>query len=180
MKTLVVTTQLGEFELALQIDRAPKTCAYFEAIAQKNALDNSIIFRIISHDNHRPGDTCPIQVVQIGTPQKFSTARESITHENTRQTGLCHRKWTVSAARFDAGELYRSFFVCMRDEPELDFGGRRQPDGEGYAAFGHVIDGFATLEKIFGRAEDDEMLRDPIPVFEISLLEELHSDQQNG
>ena len=71
----------------------------------------------------------------------------------------------------------------MRDEPELDFGGCRQPDGQGFAAFGQVIEGFKTLERIYQRGECDEMLTDEIPILDVSLAEssiDLKSGCHNG
>lgn len=164
-----VISEVGKFEIRLFEDRAPATCAYFAYLANSGFLDSSSIFRIVAPANHRPDDPCPIEVVQMGPLQALSGTRHRIKHENTDITGLTHEKWTVSAARFDRQQLYGNFFVCMRDEPSLDFGGARQPDGQGFAAFGRVVSGFDTLEKVFRRAESSEFLRDPIPVRAVSL-----------
>jgi peptidyl-prolyl cis-trans isomerase A (cyclophilin A) len=37
----------------------------------------------------------------------------------------------------------------MRDEPALDEGGARNPDGLGFAAFGTVVQGFEHLRRLF-------------------------------
>jgi len=71
----------------------------------------------------------------------------------------------------------------MHDEPELDFGGCRQPDGQGFAAFGQVIEGFKTVEQIYQRGECDEMLTNEIPILDVSLTEsslDLKSGCRNG
>ena len=68
----------------------------------------------------------------------------------------------------------------MRHEPELDFGGSRQPDGQGFAAFGRVIDGFDTLERIYRRAELGEMLTNGIPIYEVSLADAASSTDSGG
>lgn len=71
----------------------------------------------------------------------------------------------------------------MGDEPELDFGGCRQADGQGFAAFGQVIEGFKMLEQIYQRAERDEMLTNEIPILNVSLTEssiDLKSGCRNG
>jgi peptidyl-prolyl cis-trans isomerase A (cyclophilin A) len=58
----------------------------------------------------------------------------------------------------------------MRDEPSLDFGGARQPDGQGFAAFGEVVSGFDTLEDIYRKAESNEFLREAIPIRAVTLV----------
>lgn len=169
--TLVFTSQYGEFATLLHHNRAPVTCEYFSDLARNGGLGNASVFRIVSELNHQPADPCPINVVQIGPLQGITGDRHPIAHEDTKSTGLSHRKWTVSAARFDLGELYGSFFVCMRDEPDLNYGGCRQPDGQGFAAFGQVIEGFETMDRIYQCAEADEMLTNEIPIFGVSLTE---------
>jgi len=173
--TLVLTSQLGEFSVLLLGDRAPVTCEYFRNLARTGALDDASVFRIVADCNEQPGDECPIQIVQVGPLQNLFGERHPIAHESTKETGLSHLKWTVSAARFESGELYGSFFVCMRDEPELDFGGKRQADGQGFAAFGRVVEGFETLKQIFQRAETDEMLTNRIPIQDVALVDKSSS-----
>jgi len=97
-------------------------------------------------------------VIQGGCRPSDIPLRSPIAHEPTVRTGLRHRRWAVSTSRYAAGETYGSFFVCLRDEPELDYGGRRHPDGLGFAAFGRVSAGFSVLESIVRRAEGTEYL----------------------
>lgn len=170
MARLEINSDSGKFEIELHEDLAPITCAYFAYLARSGFLDASSIFRIVGPANHRPNDPCPINVVQMGPLEALSGTRHRIEHENTRMTGLSHRKWTVSAARFDRKQLYGNFFVCMRDEPSLDFGGARQPDGQGFAAFGEVVSGFDTLEDVFNKAESNEFLRESIPIRAVRLI----------
>ena len=170
MAKLQIISDSGNFEIQLHENSAPATCAYFAYLARSGFLDASSIFRIVAPANHRPDDACPINVVQMGPVQALRSTRHRIQHENTKITDLRHRKWTVSAARFDRQQLYGNFFVCMRDEPSLDYGGARQPDGQGFAAFGEVVSGFDTLEEIFSRAESDEFLEDAIPIRAVRLI----------
>ncbi len=170
MAILQITTDSGKFEIKLHEDRAPATSAYFADLARSGFLDASSIFRIVAPANHRPDDPCPINVVQVGPKHALSDTRHRIPHENTKITGTSHKKWTVSAARFDPEQLYGNFFVCMRDEPSLDFGGARQPDGHGFAAFGEVVSGFDALEDAFSKAESDDLLREPIPIRAVRLI----------
>jgi peptidyl-prolyl cis-trans isomerase A (cyclophilin A) len=40
------------------------------------------------------------------------------------------------------------WFICINDQPSLDFGGARNPDGQGFAAFGRVVSGMDVVRKI--------------------------------
>jgi peptidyl-prolyl cis-trans isomerase A (cyclophilin A) len=169
MSALLIKTQLGQFTIALHDDKAPITCAYFSRLASSGALDGASIFRIVAQANHEINEPCPIQVVQIGPQNCLENEKHTIQHEGTNQTGLSHRKWTVSAARIELNQLMASFFICMHDEPCLDHGGKRHPDGQGFAAFGEVIAGFDVVEKAFLLAESNDMLVNEIPVQSVSL-----------
>ncbi|MFX6040711.1 peptidylprolyl isomerase, partial [Acinetobacter baumannii] len=74
--------------------------------------------------------------------------RPAIAHETTKQTGLRHRDGTVSMARGAPGTATAEFFICLGDQPELDFGGRRNPDGQGFAAFGQVVQGMGVVRAL--------------------------------
>ena len=63
-------------------------------------------------------------------------------------TGLRHRDGTLSMARSDPDSATSEFFICINDQPSLDFGGKRNPDGQGFAAFGRVIEGMDIVRKI--------------------------------
>jgi peptidyl-prolyl cis-trans isomerase A (cyclophilin A) len=42
-----------------------------------------------------------------------------------------------------------AFFVCIGDQPELHFEGKRNPDGQGFAAFGHVTNGMKLIREMW-------------------------------
>ena len=87
-----------------------------------------------------------------------------IVHETTRQTGLRHLDGTVSMARAQPGSATAEYFVCIGDQPELDFGGGRNPDGLGFAAFGRVVEGMDVVRALHARGEADQYLAQPIRV----------------
>lgn len=168
----VVSTGLGDFEIEFAAEAAPITSAYFIGLIQGGGLDGASIYRIVTRDNQGIGVPWPIEVVQGGLSGTDVQARTTIRHEPTVVTGLRHERWSVSMSRYEPGEPYGSFFVCMRDEPELDHGGRRQRDGMGFAAFGRVTAGFSVLESIFRRAEASEYLARPIPIIRVRMSRE--------
>jgi peptidyl-prolyl cis-trans isomerase A (cyclophilin A) len=54
----------------------------------------------------------------------------------------------ISMARGAPGSASSEFFFVINDQPSLDFGGRRNPDGQGFAAFGHVVSGMDVVRRI--------------------------------
>lgn len=165
---LRVVTARGAFSLCLDYRRSPVTCRYFAELAVAGRLDGSSVFRIVTPDNE-PDEAGAISVVQLGLRGERRADRIPMPHESTQLTGLRHRRWTVSAARFRVGELYGSFFICMRDEPCLDHGGARNPDHEGFAAFGRVDSGYETLADLHRQAGPSAILENPIPVHRVEL-----------
>lgn len=163
-------TECGEFEIRLFLKEAPRTAGYFRDLISKGALDGSSVFRIVGAENASMRKENPIEVIQGGLREEDAQPVAPIAHEPTSQTGLSHKKWTLSTARHGAGETFGSFFICMRDEPELDYGGKRHPDGLGFAAFGEVVSGFETVDRIFERREAEEFLKNQIVINRCALL----------
>lgn len=157
-------TEFGDFDIELALERAPITATYFRDLISGGALSGSTIFRIVSAANGSLRADHPIEVVQGGLKDTDAQPIAPIAHEPTSDTGLLHKQWAVSTARFDPGQTYGSFFICMRDEPSLDFGGGRHPDGLGFAVFGSVVKGFDVVEALFSRAEPEEFLKNQIPI----------------
>lgn len=137
------------FIIAVCPAQAPISSAYFLADVDAGRLDGSSIFRIVNLHNQPAEHPSKIDVIQMGHRETNPDIPPSIRHETTGMTGLRHRKGTVSLARFAPGAVYHSLFVCMRDEPGLDEGGSRNPDGLGFAAFGFVAEGFEHLARFF-------------------------------
>lgn len=157
-------TSFGSFSMMLDHEAAPQTCAYFVSKFAEPQFVDASIFRIVNEANSSVESEASIKVIQLGLDHCEGIPLDRIAHESTDKTGLRHSRWTVSAARFRQGEVYPSCFICMRDEPELDHGGKRHPDGTGFAAFGLIVSGFEVLERIFQRAEDSDYLSKAIPL----------------
>ncbi|NOX51912.1 MAG: peptidylprolyl isomerase [Gammaproteobacteria bacterium] len=172
MKFLNFHSTFGDVSILMHLDHAPETCQYFIDLTRNGAFEPASIFRIVTTSGIQQAQDSQINVLQIGPLQRFEGPRHLMTHENTQQTGITHRKWVVSAARFDLGELYGSFFICLKDQPQLDYGGSRQPDGQGFAAFGKVVNGFDALEHIFLQAEASELLSQQIPISHVAVSEQ--------
>ena len=71
-------------------------------------------------------------------------------------------------ARREPGSATSEFFICIGDQPELDFGGHRNPDGQGFAAFGQVVDGMDVVTAIYARAEDQGVLKHRLAISSVT------------
>ncbi|MEI8648955.1 peptidylprolyl isomerase [Paraglaciecola sp. Hal342] len=80
--------------------------------------------------------------------------------ETTKYTSLKHQDGTLSMARGGPNTATQEFFICVGDQPALDFGGKRNPDGLGFAAFGRVISGMDIVRKI-QRNRQTKAVEDP-------------------
>ena len=83
-----------------------------------------------------------------------------ISLETTKYTSLKHQDGTLSMARGGPNTATQEFFICVGDQPALDFGGKRNPDGLGFAAFGRVISGMDIVRKI-QRNRQTKAVEDP-------------------
>jgi len=163
---VVVETELGAFTVALD-ERAPLSTANFLAYVDAGFLDRMSAYRIVTLANQPPETVHKIEVVQWGVlpeNEAYSALLPPIAHEPTSESGLQHKDMTISMARFAPGSAGAGFFICIGDQPELDHGGRRNPDGLGFAAFGQVIAGRETIAAMFARAEPQEMVERPIAI----------------
>lgn len=143
---VVFETSLGKFEVAVEGGRAPITASNFLKYIDESSYNNGFFHRTVRPDTESRTDY-PIQVVQASTA-KASKQHPAIPLERTSITGIKHAAGTISMARSTADTAVSDFFICVTDTPELDFGGRRNADGQGFAAFGKVVSGMDVVKKI--------------------------------
>ena len=163
----IIETSIGLVEIFLDKTNAPITASYFEEQVRSKCLDKTSFFRIVSANSPSSKSGSPIEVIQAGNWVDDPTGLTKIEHESTDKTGLTHQKWSLSTARYGPGEVYSSFFICMRDEPALDFGGSRHSDKKGFSVFGRVLSGFSILEKIYAERQAEEFQLNPIEIHRI-------------
>ncbi|MCU0277156.1 MAG: peptidylprolyl isomerase [Acidobacteria bacterium] len=161
-----ITTNAGEIEIRVYPQLAPVTAANFLRYVEAGLYDGTTFFRVVTPDN-QPNDKIRIEVIQGGDVAE-EKCFPAIAHETTAQTGLKHVDGAVSMARAEPGTASSSFFICVNDQPELDFGGRRNPDGQGFAAFGRVTRGMEVVRRIQRLAADGQALMRPVPIRTIS------------
>jgi peptidyl-prolyl cis-trans isomerase A (cyclophilin A) len=145
---VVLTTNRGEIELELDAARAPLTTANFLRYVDQGLYDGGVFHRTVTLGN-QPANKIKIEVIQGGiNPARAKEDRPAIALERTRDTGLRHEDGTISMARNGPDTATSDFFICVNSQPELDFGGRRNPDGQGFAAFGRVVRGLDVVRAI--------------------------------
>ncbi|MDE2661778.1 MAG: peptidylprolyl isomerase [Gemmatimonadota bacterium] len=161
---VVVETEMGAFELEVDIDRAPVTAANFLRYVDGGFYDGGAFFRTVHADN-QPDDSIRIAVVQGGrNPDLEAESFPPVPLERTSETGLLHEDGTVSMARGGPDTATQSFFICIGDQPSLDFGGMRNPDGQGFAAFGRVAAGMDVVRAIHRAPYDAQQLTPPVRI----------------
>ena len=145
---IIIETTLGDIGIELFLTEAPVTVENFLRYVQDGIYDSSSFYRTVRLDN-QPNNDVLIEVIQGGAWKTLDIEKlQPITHETTQETGIKHLNGIISMARNGPGTATTEFFVCINDQPELDFGGKRNPDGQGFAAFGQVISGMATVKAI--------------------------------
>ena len=162
--TVALLTSLGEIEIEVDAVRAPLTAANFLRYVDAGHYDGGRFHRTVRLDN-QPGQSVLIEVVQAGVnPTPARPGFEPIRLERTRDTGLRHQDGTVSMARALPDSATSDFFVCIGDQPELDFGGKRNPDGQGFAAFGRVVKGMDVVRRIQQAPATGQALTPPVSI----------------
>jgi len=160
-----LVTELGVIVVEVYPERAPVTVANFLRHVDEGRLAGSTFYRVVRLDN-QPNDEVKIEVIQ-GGPRRLSRELRlpPIAHESTEETGLRHLDGTISMARSAPGTASSEFFICVGNQPELDYGGRRNPDGQGFAAFGRVVEGMDVVRRIQAlQPGEEQYLAQPLPI----------------
>lgn len=145
---VVFETEKGAIEIDVDTGHAPKSAANFLKYVDGKFYDGGTINRAVRPDNTVRHDV-EIQVIQF----QIDSARRReefppVPLERTSVTGLKHVDGVVSMARNGPDTATASFSIVIGDQPEMDFGGRRNPDGQGFAVFGRVVRGMDVVKAI--------------------------------
>lgn len=189
--TIAIETDFGTIAVELNADRAPITTANFLRYVDAGLFDGGKFHRTVRLDNNAnanlkaekigegidpsadrsklPNDAIQIEVIQGGIdPAKSAALGPALPLERTRDTGLKHIDGAISMARLTPDSAVSDFFICVNDQPELDFGGMRNPDGQGFAAFGRAIEGMDVVRTIQNQPSDGQSLDPPVTIRRIS------------
>jgi len=160
---IVIQTPYGNIIAELYAKEAPLTVANFLQYVDSGLFADACFYRIVKLSN-QPKDSIKIQVVQGGRYNKDDDHFPPVMHETTNVTGIKHKNGVLSMARWQPGSATSEFSICVGDQPELDFGGKRNKDGQGFAAFGRVIRGMDVVMKIHSLDAPEQYLADTVPI----------------
>ena len=165
-----ISTKYGIIGVEIYIDKAPVTANNFLEYIKRNMYDRACFYRVVKPDN-QPDNEIKIEVIQAGLGFVDSLpGLAPIEHESTLKTGIKHKNGTISMARLEPGTASSEFFICIDDQPELDYGGKRNPDGQGFAAFGKVIQGMGVVRRIQRLPDTNQMLNSPVIISAIKII----------
>ena len=166
---LIIETNFGNIEIELYPEKAPKSVHAFLSYVDSGLYKDCSFYRVLKEEN-QPSAAFKTELIQGGiwqTNYKKGSALPHIPHEPTNVTGLLHTNGTISLARTAPGTASSEFFICVGDQHAYDYGGRANPDGQGYAAFGKVFKGMDVVKEIHHQPEDGESFYPPIQISNI-------------
>jgi peptidyl-prolyl cis-trans isomerase A (cyclophilin A) len=167
---VVLHTQLGDIEMELDAVHAPATTTNFLRYVKGGFYTGGLFHRTVTMQN-QPDSPVKIEVIQAGIdPERKKDGFPVIALERTNVTGVKHVDGAVSMARGGPDSATSDFFICIGDQPELDFGGKRNADGQGFAAFGRVVRGMDVVRKIQGSPAEGQKLVPPVGIASADLV----------
>ena len=171
---VLISTQLGDIEAEIYTDKAPVSASNFMQYVDSGRYNNDLVcfYRIVRQDN-QPDKPIKIEVIQGGYGKDSLIEIYQfppIKHETTKETGVLHKDGVLSMARTEPGTASSEFFICVGDQPELDFGGKRNADGQGFAAFGKVTKGMDVVREIQKLKDTDQYLKNPVRIIGIKRI----------
>jgi peptidyl-prolyl cis-trans isomerase A (cyclophilin A) len=171
---VVIETKFGNIKVELFPQKAPATVSAFLRNIDSGYFKNSSFYRVLRNDNQVTG-ALHSYLIQGGIWQSDPGIKKKfkqIPHEPTSQSGILHTRGTISMARNEPGSATSEFFICIDDEPGFDYGGQNNPDGAGYAAFGKVVEGMVTVDRIYRQPEDQQQFTPPVTILNIARLKQ--------
>lgn len=166
---VILETELGNIGIDVYLDKAPISGKDFLHYVDEGLYDQQGFYRTVRADNDPR--SMGMSLIQGGRLDG-EPVTDLLPHEPTNLSGLSNTEGSISIARGEPGTGSAAFFfINIGDNSFLDHGGIRNPDGEGYAVFGHVVDGMDTVRAIQAReakghseseATANQYLTDPV------------------
>lgn len=164
--TVLIKTTYGKIYVELYPDKAPKTVASFLNFVDSGVYKPGSFYRVLKAED-QPSSSSKSELIQGGiyrTKPGLLASRKTVPLETTKQSGLHHTSGTISLARTTPNSGSTEFFICVGDQPVYDYGGEANADGQGYAAFGKVIEGMDVVRKIHEAPSNGDQFQPPVPI----------------
>ena len=142
---VAIDTSLGRIVVALDRAHAPVTTANFLHYVDTHRFDGQNFYRAMHVADASGADG---GLIQGGITTDARKLFPPIAHEPTTTTGLHNVAGAISMANGGPGTARADFFILVSDMPGLDANGPGG-DANGFAAFGHVIEGMDVVRKIW-------------------------------
>jgi peptidyl-prolyl cis-trans isomerase A (cyclophilin A) len=136
---VILTTSVGAITVALEVERAPVTAAYFLRYVDDKRLDGTAFYRAFKYGEGTPGG-----FIQGGTQNDSKRILQPVPHEPTTVTGLSHVNGAISIAQAAPGTGTGDFFIMIGAIKGFD-ANATQP---GFAVFGRVVSGMDVVRVI--------------------------------
>ena len=167
---ILMTTEIGTITIELFPNQAPITVKNFLRYIDEDRYSDFTFYRVVNMKNQY-SDSVKIEVIQGGLGfNQHHDVLPPISHESTNKTDLKHLNGTISMARNEPGTASSEIFICINDQPELNYNGSRNPDGFGFAAFGIVKSAMDVVKKVQQSPSYGQMLNKPIRVKSIKRI----------
>jgi len=130
---IAIDTSLGRIVVALDRTHAPKTTANFLAYVDTHKFDGETFYRAMPYGNGG--------LVQGGIRSDARKLNKPVVFESTDATGISNTAGTIAMAANAPGTAQSEFFIMTTDIKAFD-------GPNGFAAFGHVVEGMDVVKKI--------------------------------
>jgi peptidyl-prolyl cis-trans isomerase A (cyclophilin A) len=185
-----IETSMGQIFAEIYDDKAPKTAAYFMRYVDDGFYNGAKIYRSLRRDNQDASST-KIDIVEMGHCNDyydrilrfgmsegeeydetlgFQPPYPKISVETTEQTGITHENGTLSLGRDTVDQVDTNVFICIGSQSDLDFNGKRHPDGYGFSAFGRIVEGMDIVEEIHALPVIGQRIQEDIKIYKIYRL----------
>ncbi|GAB4325474.1 MAG: hypothetical protein Kow0074_19260 [Candidatus Zixiibacteriota bacterium] len=158
---VIITTTMGDIEIELWPDVAPRHCQSFVHLVKSGFYDSLTFHRVV-----------PGFIIQGGDPLGNGTGGPGYTLR-PEFSDRPHKEGTVSMARLpnDPNTAGSQFFICL---------GRLQSlDGE-YTVFGEVVDGLNVIHDIERVPVEAERPRSPVYMTKVRMKLDTESEPATG
>ncbi len=167
---IAIKTTKGTIIIELYPKKAPATVNNFLRYTKEKRWKGATFYRTVTLQN-QPDNKIKIEVIQGGLKNEHDPQNlPPIPLETTKATGLHHVNGTISMARGNPNSATSEFFICIGNQPSLDYGGKRNPDGQGFAAFGKVIKGMDVVKKIQKMPAKKQHLSPEVKIISIHII----------